>query len=61
MCVDWRIACGEGGNQVCEADEWGWGGRAQALVSVAQESRAKTPLANGHGTVVTDDIAEEEG
>lgn len=59
------MACGEGGNQVCAADELrgsgGGGGsaemgRAQALVSVAQECRAETPLANGHGTVVMDDV-----
>lgn len=60
MCTDWREAYGEGWNQACAADElrrgWGWGvgtsvemGRAQALVSVAQERRAEIPLTNGQG------------
>lgn len=68
LCADWRVACGEGGNQAVQLMNVAGvrvggsaeTGRAQALVSVAQERRAETPLANGHGTVIMDDIAEEE-
>lgn len=54
---------GEGGDGGGGSQRLGGGsaemGRAQALVSVAQERRAETPLANGPGTVVMDDVAEE--